>query len=127
VEDDSMTALTMIRSAAALLAIGALGGLVMAVIRLSKKINPPSGLAMLHGLLAAAGATLLLYAAVMMGVPTLAQVGLAFLLIAAAGGVALNLKYHWERVLIPLGFMIAHALLAAIGFVLVFLVAFNGQ
>jgi glucose uptake protein GlcU len=126
-ENDSMTALTMIRSAVVLLAIGALGGIVMAVIRLSKKINPPSALAMLHGLLAAAGATLLLYAAVTVGIPALAQVGLAFLLIAAVGGVVLNLKYHWERVLIPRGFMIAHGLVAAIGFVLVFLVAFNGQ
>lgn len=122
-----MNALTMIRTAVALLAIGALGGLVMAGIRLSKNLNPPSGLAMLHGLLAAAGVTLLAYAAVTVGVPTLALVGLAFLLVAAAGGAVLNLKYQWERVLIPRGFMIGHALLAVIGFVLVLLVAWNGE
>ena len=121
-----MNAMTMIRTAVALLAIGALGGVVMAVIRLSKDSNPPSGLAMLHGLLAAAGATLLLYAAVTVGIPVLAQVGLAFLLIAAGGGVVLNLKYQWERVLVPRGLMIGHAALAVIGFVLVFLVAWNG-
>jgi hypothetical protein len=117
----------MIRTAVALLAIGALGGLVMAIIRLSKDSNPPSGLAMLHGLLAAAGATLLLYAAVTVGIPALAQIGLGFLVIAAIGGVVLNLKYQWQRVLLPRGFMIGHAVLAVIGFVLVFLVAWNGQ
>jgi glucose uptake protein GlcU len=122
-----MNALTMIRTAVALLAIGALGGVVMAVIRLSRNLNPPSGLAMLHGLLAAAGATLLLYAAVTVGIPVLAEVGLVFLVIAAVGGVVLNLKYQWERVLIPRGFMIGHAVLAVIGFVLVFLVAWKGQ
>jgi hypothetical protein len=122
-----MNALTMIRTAVALLAIGALGGLVMAVIRFSKNLHPPSGLAMLHGLLAAAGVTLLAYAAVTVGVPTFALAGLAFLLVAAAGGAVLNLKYQWERTLIPLGFMIGHALLAVIGFALVFLVAWNGR
>jgi hypothetical protein len=122
-----MNALTMIRTAVTLLAIGALGGLVMAIIRLSKDSNPPSGLAMLHGLLAAAGATLLLYAAVTVGIPAMAQVGLGFLVIAALGGVVLNLKYQWQSVLLPRGFMIGHAALAVIGFVLVFLVAWNGQ
>ena len=122
-----MNALTMIRTAVALLAIGALGGLVMAAIRLSKNLNPPTGLAMLHGILAAAGATLLLYAAVTMGIPAIAQVGLVLLLIAAVGGVVLNLKYQWERVLIPRGFMVGHAVLAAIGFVLVFLAAWSGH
>jgi glucose uptake protein GlcU len=122
-----MNALTMIRTAVALLAIGALGGLVMAIIRLSKDSNPPSELAMLHGLLAAAGVTLLLYAAMTVGIPVLAQVGLGFLVIAAIGGVVLNLKYQWQRVLLPRGLMIGHAALAVIGFVLVFLVAWNGQ
>lgn len=122
-----MNALTMIRTAVALLAIGALGGLVMAIIRLSKNQNPPSGLAMLHGLLAAAGVTLLLYAAVTVGIPVLAQVGLGFLVIAALGGVVLNLKYQWQRALIPRGFMIGHAVLAIVGFVFVFVEACKSQ
>lgn len=97
----TMNAITMIRTAAALLAIGALGGVVMAITRLSKNLNPPSWLAMLHGFLAGAAATLLLYAALTVGIPPIANIGLAFLLIAALGGVVLNLKYHWERALIP--------------------------
>jgi glucose uptake protein GlcU len=122
-----MNAITMIRTAVVLLAIGALGGVVMTVVRLSKNLNPPSWLAMLHGFLAGAGATLFLYAALTAGIPSLAKVGLAFLLIAALGGVVLNLKYHWERVLLPRGLMIGHALLAVIGFILVLLVAWNGR
>jgi hypothetical protein len=121
-----MNAINMIRTAVALLVMGAAGGLVMASIRLLKDINPPSWLAMLHGLLAAAGVTLLLYAAVAVGIPQLANAGLALLLIAALGGVVLNLKYQWQRVLIPRGFMIGHAVLAGIGVVLVLLVAWNG-
>jgi glucose uptake protein GlcU len=122
-----MNAITMIRTAVALLAIGALGGVVMAITRLSKNINPPTWLAMLHGFLAAAAATLLLYAALTVGIPLIANVGLAFLLIAALGGVVLNLKYQWERALIPPGLMVGHAVLAVIGFVLVLLVAWNGR
>jgi hypothetical protein len=44
-----------------------------------------------------------------------------------SGGVVLNLKYHWERVLLPRGLMIGHALLAVIGFVLVLIVAWSGR
>jgi hypothetical protein len=77
----------------------------------------------LHGLLAAAGLTLLLYAAFAVGIPTLANAGLVLLVIAALGGLALNLKYHCERVLILLGLMLGQALIAVIGFVLVLVVA----
>jgi hypothetical protein len=50
-----------------------------------------------------------------------------FFVIAAVGGVVLNLKYQWERVLLPRGLMIGHAALAVVGFVLVFFVAWRGQ
>lgn len=99
----------------------------MAITRLSKNVNPPSWLAMLHGFLAAAGATLLLYAALVIGIPSLANVGLALLLLAALGGLVLNLKYQWERVLLPRGLMIGHAVIAVIGFAIVFIVAWKGQ
>ena len=118
-----MSEMTMIRTAVVLLAIAALGGVVMALVRLSKSMNPPNWLAMLHGLLAAAGLTLLLYAAFAIGIPTLADIGLALLLVAALVGLILNLRYHWERSLIPVGLMIGHAFIAVVGFVLVLLVA----
>jgi glucose uptake protein GlcU len=95
----------------------------MAFVRFSKQLNPPNWLAMLHGLLAAAGLTLLLYAAFAVGIPTLANVGLVILVIAALGGLLLNLKYQWQRALLPPGLMVGHALVAVIGFVLVLIVA----
>lgn len=121
-----MHALTMVRAAVILLAIGALGGIVMALVRLFQNLNPPTWLAMLHGVLAAAGVTLLLYATFAVGIPGLANIGLAFLLVAALGGVVLNLRYHWQRELLPRGLMVTHALLAVIGFVLVLLPAWAG-
>lgn len=121
-----MNALTMVRVALVLLAIGALGGIVMAIIRLSRNSNPPTWLAMLHGLLAAAGVTLLLYAAFAVGLPTVADIGLVFLLVAALGGLVLNLRYHWQQQLLSPGLMVTHAVLAVIGFVLVLLPAWSG-
>lgn len=122
-----MIAITMIRAAVALLAIGALGGVVMAIIRVVKNVNPPAWLAMLHGFLAAAAATLLLYAALTVGLPQRALVGTILLLIAALVGVALNLKYQWERALLPRGLMVGHAVIAVAGFALLLLVALKGQ
>ena len=121
-----MNSLTMARVAVILLAIGALGGIVMAIFRLSRNLNPPTWLAMLHGLLAAAGVTLLLYAAFAVGLPTLADIGLAILLVAALGGVVLNLRYQWQRQLLSPGLMVAHAVLAVLGFVLVLLPVWSG-
>jgi hypothetical protein len=51
------------QAAAVLLGAGALGGLVMAGIRLKGEARPPTWLAMVHGVLAAAALTLLIHAA----------------------------------------------------------------
>lgn len=122
-----MNGITMIRTAVVLFAIAALGGVVMAIVRLSKNLNPPSWLAMLHGLLAAGGVTLLLYAAFAVGISTLATAGLILLLIAALVGLVLNLKYQWQRALLPAGVVVTHAAIAVVGFILVLLVAVKGQ
>ena len=121
-----MNVITMLRVAITLLGIAALGGLLMAVTRLSHGRNPPSWLALMHGLLAASGLTLLLYAALTTGIPPLAYAGLAMLLIAALVGVVLNQKYQWKAVLLPRGLVLAHAALAAIGFTLLLLTAWRG-
>jgi hypothetical protein len=104
--------------ATALLGVGAAGGLVMAGIRLKGADRPPSWLAMLHGVLAAAALTLLAYAAFTVGIPTLAQYALAVLIVAALGGAAINLLYHSKMLPLPIPMVIGHALLAALGFVL---------
>ena len=59
----------MLQSATGLFVVAALGGLAMAGIRLLGKRNPPPWLALLHGLLAGAGITLLLYAALTTSIP----------------------------------------------------------
>lgn len=80
----------MLKTAAILLLLTAAGGAAMAIGRLARKTNPPHWLAMAHGLLAASGLTLLVYAAATQGVPDATIGGLVVLLSAAAGGVVMN-------------------------------------
>ena len=109
--------LTMM-TAAVLLAISALGGLTMAAIRFSGKPHPPTWLAMLHGFISAAALTLLIYAACTVGLPALAQYAVVLFVIAALGGVVMNLNYHWKLLPLPIWLMVVHALIAVTGFVL---------
>lgn len=104
-------------TAAVLFAVAALGGLVMAGIRFSGP-NPPAWLAMLHGFLAAAALTLLIYAACTISLPVLAQAAIALFVIAALGGVVMNLNYQWKLLPLPKWLVIVHALIAVVGFVL---------
>jgi hypothetical protein len=113
-----MTTYGILITTIVLFAIAALGGLTMAGIRLFGQRNPPAWLAMAHGLLAAAGLTLLLFAAFTVGIPQLALWALILLLIAAAGGLLMNLAYQWERRLLPKSLVYGHALIAVVGFIL---------
>ena len=113
-----METYTMLQTAAALFGAAALGGLLMAGMRFSGTPRPPTWLAMGHGLLAAAGLTLLIYAAATAGVPRTAQIAMVLFVIAAAGGAAMNLLYHWKLLPLPIPLMVVHALLAVAGFVL---------
>ena len=76
----------IMQTALVLFAIAAVGGIVMATIRFSGKPHPPTWLAMLHGFLAGAGLTLLIYAACTVGLPTLALTATALFVVAALGG-----------------------------------------
>lgn len=101
-----------------LFAIAAAGGLVMASVRIFADRNPPAWLAMLHGLLAGAGLTLLLFGAFTVGIPKYAVWALILLGIAALGGVFLNLGYQEKRKPLPKPVMYVHALIAVVGFIL---------
>jgi hypothetical protein len=118
-----MESILFVRTAAVLLAITALGGLAMAGIRLGGDKQPPVWLAMLHGLLAAAALTLLIYAAATVGLSGMALGGLVLLVLAALGGGYLNLNFHWKQVLLPKGIVIGHAAVAVVGFVLLLVAA----
>ena len=80
---------------------------------------------MLHGLLAASGLTLMLYAAFTRGLPDIAWTGLLLLLVAVLGGLVLNLRYHWERRELPVWLVLVHAGVAAAGLVVFALSAWN--
>lgn len=114
---------TFLWTAIVLFALAAAGGLILAGVRLSGERNPPAWLAMLHGLLAAAGLTLLLFAAFTVGLPQLAMWGLVLLIVAALGGLFLNLGYQEKGVLLPKGIIYVHALIAVVGFVLLLIAA----
>ena len=101
-----------------LLALAAAGGLVMAGIRFVGDRSPPAALAMLHGFLAAAAVTLLLYAAATVGLPRMSLGALALFLVAAGGGAILNLNYHWKQLPLPKWLVVVHAGAAVAGFVL---------
>ena len=105
----------MLRVAACLFVLAALGGLVMAGIRLGAGRNPPMWLAYGHGLLAAGGLALLVYAALATSLKTPVLAAVLLLLAAAAGGSALNLLYHWQQRPLPKGLMLAHIALAVAG------------
>lgn len=117
---------TMLRTAVVLLAITALGGLLMAGMRFSGRPHPPTLITMVHGLLAASGLTLILYPAFTSGLPGNGWLGLILLLAAVLGGLVLNLRFHWERKELPVWLILVHAAAAAIGLVVLALSVWNG-
>jgi hypothetical protein len=108
----------MMQTATGLLAVSAAGGLTMAAIRFSGKPTPPAWLAMLHGFLSAAALTLLIYAFFTVGLSRTAQLALLLFLAAAAGGVFMNLNFHWKMLPLPKSLVLVHAGIAICGFVL---------
>lgn len=116
---------TLLRTGIVLLALTAVGGLLMAGMRFSGRPNPPSAIAMLHGLLAASGLTLVLYGGLTAGMPAGAWAGIALLLGAALGGMVLNLRYHVERVALPIWLVLVHAAAAAVGLAVLVIAGWN--
>jgi hypothetical protein len=123
--ESTMDTQLMLRTGIVLLALTAVGGLLAAAFRFSGRPHPPSLVAMLHGLLAAAGLTLVLYVAIVNGVPGAAWLGLVALLAAVLGGLVLNLGYHWKNQPLPIWLVLAHAALAVTGLVVLALAAWN--
>ena len=108
----------VLRTCAVLLALAAMGGATMAVMTFRGKPRPPAWLAMLHGFLAAAAVTLLLYTSATVGLSIVANAALALFLIAAAGGAYMNLEFHWKLLPLPKWLVIVHAAIAVAGYLL---------
>jgi hypothetical protein len=113
----------IMQTALVLFAIAAVGGIVMAGIRFGGKPHPPTALAMLHGFLSAAALTLLIYAACTVGLPSLALTATVLFVLAAIGGVFMNLNYHWKMLPLPKWLVVVHALIAVTGFVCLLIAA----
>jgi hypothetical protein len=100
--------------AAVLFALGALGGLFLAV-RSLKKQSIPVSVAILHGLFGASGLVLLLIGVLAGLGGDRARIALVVLLIAALGGFYL-LSFHLRKQTHPRAVIVVHALVAVIGF-----------
>lgn len=120
-----MESMMMLKTATTLFVLTAVGGLLMAAMRFNGSPRPPSWLAMSHGFLAAAGLTLLIYAALTVGIPVMAQIGLGLFCVAALGGAAMNLLFHAKQLSLPIPLMITHGSLAVMGFVVLLLSALS--
>jgi hypothetical protein len=114
----------LIKTAAVLIFLTAFGGLVMAGLR-AKMDRPPAWLAMAHGLLAAAGLTLALYAAFTIGLPKMMTIGVVLLLVAGGVGLYLNLSFQAKLLPLPIRPIFIHAIVAVAGLFLVALGSFG--
>ena len=110
------------RTASSSLALAFLTGLAMAFIRFGSDRQSPPWLAKLHGFAATAALSLLSFGWFYAEFSRAASVALLVLLIAAAGGVMLNLGYHWKQRPLPEGLLFAHMSLAFVGFLVMCLV-----
>jgi hypothetical protein len=106
----------MLVYAVALFAIAALLGVYM-VLRVLRGALPPWPAAIFHGLFAATGLLVLLYATFLAGTPQPQTVVIAaiILVIAALGGFVL-VSYHLRKQVPPKALAVVHALLAVAGF-----------
>lgn len=103
-----------------LFAVAALGGLVMAVMRFGGRELPPLGLAIVHGLFAAAGLVALIVALLGQGFSTMATIALIGFVGAALGGFYL-FSLHMKKRALPVHYVLVHGLFAVASFVILLL------
>ena len=104
-----------------LFTLTAIGGVVVASFPLVRGVRPPTWLALGHGGVGVASFVALIYAMMTVGISVLAQVALCILLAAALGGAVLFLGFHLQNKALPKPLIIGHALLAAIGVIILWL------
>lgn len=105
----------MINTSIGLFLVAALFGIYMAT-RVFKGALPPWGAVILHGLLAASGLIVLLYALYAGAQGMVLIIGAALLVIAALGGFVM-FSFQLRKALPPKGIVVVHALAAVIGVV----------
>lgn len=117
----------VLRTCVVLLALAAIGGATMAAIRFRGQPRPPAWLAMLHGFIAAAAVTLLLYASLTVGLSLLANTALALFLAAAAGGAYMNLEFHSKLLPLPKWLVLVHGAIAVAAYLLLLAATFASR
>ncbi len=100
---------------ALILSMAAIGGAVLAAIRLRGAPYPPLALAHGHGAIAAAGVITLAYAAYSAGIPQLAQIALGIFVLAALGGAVMMGLFHLKSKPLPIPLVLGHGILALVG------------
>lgn len=108
-----------------LFAIAAVGGVVLALIRLSGKPLPPMWLALVHGAVAAAGLVALTLAVIAPGAASGARIALGIFVLAAIGGFVL-FSFHLRNKALPIPLVAIHGLVAVVAFVFL-LIAYLGH
>lgn len=88
----------------------------MALVRFASDRRSPLWIAKSHGVAAASALSLLLFGWVNFSFPRAGLYGLVTLLVAAAGGLFLNLGYHWQKKALPEWLVFAHMSVAFVGF-----------
>jgi hypothetical protein len=111
--------------AAILFGLAALGGIVVAAIRLSGKPWPPLWLAIGHGGIATAALLSLIYAAATQTLPSLAQIAIGVFVLAALGGATLLIGFHLRSKPLPIPLVIGHGAIAVAGYVLLLMALFR--
>lgn len=104
-------------TAIVLFAIAALGGIVMAMMRLGGRELPPMGLAIVHGLFAAAGLVTLIITLIGHGYTIATIIALIGFVGAALGGFYL-FSLHLKKQALPIPSMIVHGGFAVISFII---------
>lgn len=104
-------------TAVVLFAIAALGGIVMALMRLGGRELPPMGLAVVHGLFAAAGLVTLIITLIGHGYTIATIIALVGFIGAALGGFYL-FSLHMKKQALPIPSVIVHGGFAVISFVI---------
>lgn len=115
----------MMQAAIGLLALSALGGLVLAVKHI-KNGTAPIPLALVHGLLGAAGLVTYVLLVLRTGLTPLTLTSLGLLVTAALGGFVL-FAMHLKGRTLPKGIIVLHALLAVGGFLILLSWALSPQ
>ena len=107
-----------ISTSAGIFGAAALGGMGMAVVRLGEAPRPLSAIALLHGMLAAAGLSLLLYMTCTAGIPPTAQIAAGLMVVVALAGGWMTLRLPARRRALPVMPVMVHATVALLGLAL---------